>query len=107
MDLSLRYDASNGPYAPDPASSSLPSQSSGLFEWSNALIPAFALTRLVRALVHRPAARLKTPSAVFPTFAPDELRYIVSFGDSYTSTRFDVGGGHPRPESPLGNPPYP
>ncbi|RAK75167.1 SGNH/GDSL hydrolase family protein [Aspergillus fijiensis CBS 313.89] len=34
-------------------------------------------------------------------------KYVISFGDSYTSTTFDVTGTKPSAANPLGNPPYP
>jgi phospholipase/lecithinase/hemolysin len=33
--------------------------------------------------------------------------YLVSFGDSYSQTGFDVNGAKPSDANPLGNPPYP
>ncbi|RAH47336.1 putative cellulose-binding GDSL lipase/acylhydrolase [Aspergillus brunneoviolaceus CBS 621.78] len=34
-------------------------------------------------------------------------KYVISFGDSYTSTTFDITGTKPSAANPLGNPPYP
>lgn len=33
--------------------------------------------------------------------------YLISFGDSYSQTGFDVGSSKPSPANPLGNPSYP
>lgn len=88
MDLQAGSDASAGPF-------------------TTGLIPIFAFTRLIKSWLHRPTARVETSPAVFPTFELEELRYIVSFGDSYSSTLFDRHGKQPSPEAPLGNPPYP
>ncbi|KAI4153132.1 MAG: hypothetical protein L6R39_001655 [Caloplaca ligustica] len=35
------------------------------------------------------------------------VRYLFTFGDSYTSTSFNIHGAQPSPENPLGNPAYP
>ncbi|KAL8718971.1 MAG: hypothetical protein Q9225_003964 [Loekoesia sp. 1 TL-2023] len=35
------------------------------------------------------------------------VRYLFTFGDSYTSTSFNIHGTQPNPENPLGNPAYP
>ncbi|RAL07132.1 SGNH/GDSL hydrolase family protein [Aspergillus homomorphus CBS 101889] len=47
--------------------------------------------------------------ASLAVFAPVGARtkYVVSFGDSYTSTTFDLTGTKPSAANPLGNPPYP
>lgn len=34
-------------------------------------------------------------------------KYVISFGDSYTSTTFNITGTKPSAANPLGNPPYP
>ncbi|KAL8930353.1 MAG: hypothetical protein Q9172_000062 [Xanthocarpia lactea] len=36
-----------------------------------------------------------------------DLQYLFTFGDSYTSTSFNINGPQPSRENPLGNPPYP
>ncbi|KAL8657015.1 MAG: hypothetical protein Q9226_002342 [Calogaya cf. arnoldii] len=35
------------------------------------------------------------------------VQYLFTFGDSYTSTSFNIRGPQPSRENPLGNPPYP
>lgn len=35
------------------------------------------------------------------------ISHIFAFGDSYTTTGFDVNGAQPSEANPLGNPPYP
>ncbi|KAL8963916.1 MAG: hypothetical protein Q9183_004849 [Haloplaca sp. 2 TL-2023] len=35
------------------------------------------------------------------------LEHLFTFGDSYTSTSFNIRGTQPNEENPLGNPPYP
>ncbi|KAL9001763.1 MAG: hypothetical protein Q9188_005273 [Gyalolechia gomerana] len=35
------------------------------------------------------------------------VKYLFTFGDSYTSTSFNIHGAQPSPENPLGNPAYP
>lgn len=40
------------------------------------------------------------PKAVTP-------RYLISFGDSYSQTWFNISGEKPSPQNPLGNPPFP
>ncbi|KAL8812819.1 MAG: hypothetical protein Q9200_000748 [Gallowayella weberi] len=35
------------------------------------------------------------------------IKYLFTFGDSYTSTSFNIHGPQPNPNNPLGNPPYP
>ncbi|KAI4119894.1 MAG: hypothetical protein LQ345_000152 [Seirophora villosa] len=35
------------------------------------------------------------------------IDYLFTFGDSFTSTSFNINGPQPSPENPLGNPPYP
>ncbi|KAL2812914.1 hypothetical protein BDW59DRAFT_178367 [Aspergillus cavernicola] len=34
-------------------------------------------------------------------------KYLISFGDSYTATNFNITGAKPSTANPLGNPPYP
>ncbi|KAH8168290.1 GDSL-like lipase/Acylhydrolase domain-containing protein [Sarocladium implicatum] len=34
-------------------------------------------------------------------------RYLITFGDSYSQTGFDINGAKPSAENPLGNPPLP
>jgi phospholipase/lecithinase/hemolysin len=46
----------------------------------------------------------KTSSTPTSTAA---VKYLFSFGDSYTSTTFDITGTKPVVGNPLGNPPYP
>lgn len=41
----------------------------------------------------------------WPGFAG--VKNVFSFGDSYTTTNFDVRGQQPTPDNPLGNPAYP
>ncbi|KAK7032147.1 hypothetical protein VNI00_013321 [Paramarasmius palmivorus] len=63
-----------------------------------------------------------TASTVVPTSPPSSTtsnpaptssapstgtNYWFSFGDSYTSTSFDINGAKPAPGNPLGNPAYP
>ncbi|KAI4285791.1 MAG: hypothetical protein L6R38_000344 [Xanthoria sp. 2 TBL-2021] len=35
------------------------------------------------------------------------IQYLFTFGDSYTSTSFNIRGPQPNPQNPLGNPAYP
>ncbi|KAL8684040.1 MAG: hypothetical protein Q9186_000070 [Xanthomendoza sp. 1 TL-2023] len=35
------------------------------------------------------------------------IKYLFTFGDSYTSTAFNIHGPQPNPDNPLGNPAYP
>ncbi|KAK4101188.1 carbohydrate esterase family 16 protein [Parathielavia hyrcaniae] len=41
------------------------------------------------------------------TVDPCMLKYLISFGDSYSQTGFDINGNKPSSGSPLGNPPLP
>ncbi|OJJ01833.1 hypothetical protein ASPVEDRAFT_129268 [Aspergillus versicolor CBS 583.65] len=34
-------------------------------------------------------------------------KYLISFGDSYTATEFDITGEQPSSSNPIGNPPFP
>lgn len=43
----------------------------------------------------------------WPGFSSTQLRYVFSFGDSFTSTWFNWRDNPPSSETPLGNPPYP
>ena len=36
-----------------------------------------------------------------------QIETLFIFGDSYSSTEFNLGRGQPNPSNPLGNPPYP
>ncbi|KAK3485440.1 uncharacterized protein B0T23DRAFT_390321 [Neurospora hispaniola] len=40
-----------------------------------------------------------------PTFT--SAKYLISFGDSYSQTGFDINGSKPSSSNPLGNPPLP
>ncbi|KAI9375921.1 hypothetical protein BJX61DRAFT_531263 [Aspergillus egyptiacus] len=42
-----------------------------------------------------------------PTTSPSSTKYLISFGNSYTATSFDITGEKPSPANPLGNPPFP
>ncbi|KAK4120634.1 carbohydrate esterase family 16 protein [Parathielavia appendiculata] len=41
------------------------------------------------------------------TVDPCALKYLISFGDSYSQTGFDINGNKPSSSNPLGNPPLP
>ncbi|KAL9085800.1 MAG: hypothetical protein Q9165_007432 [Trypethelium subeluteriae] len=43
----------------------------------------------------------------FKGLAWSQIDTIFVFGDSYSSTEFDLKGAQPNPANPLGNPPYP
>ncbi|KAF2750286.1 carbohydrate esterase family 16 protein [Sporormia fimetaria CBS 119925] len=46
-------------------------------------------------------------SVVTPLGSVEAANYLVSFGDSYSQTGFEVSGAKPSPSNPLGNPSYP
>lgn len=46
-------------------------------------------------------------TSAWPGFSSTQLRYIFSFGDSFTTTWFNWRDNPPSPATPLGNPPYP
>lgn len=48
---------------------------------------------------------LDTPTRSWPGWP--NIEYMVVFGDSYTTTRFDTSGDQPSRANPLGNPPFP
>ncbi|KAL4933229.1 SGNH/GDSL hydrolase family protein [Aspergillus undulatus] len=54
-------------------------------------------------------ALLATPAVAIPYFSYPlaTQKYLISFGDSYTSTSFNITGAKPSSSNPLGNPPYP
>jgi phospholipase/lecithinase/hemolysin len=39
--------------------------------------------------------------------APAAVKYLITFGDSYSQTGFDINSTKPAPGNPLGNPPLP
>ncbi|KAF4978453.1 hypothetical protein FZEAL_5178 [Fusarium zealandicum] len=41
------------------------------------------------------------------TLAASSIKYLITFGDSYSQTGFDVNGEKPSASNPLGNPPFP
>ncbi|KAF4457697.1 cellulose-binding GDSL lipase acylhydrolase [Fusarium albosuccineum] len=41
------------------------------------------------------------------TLAASSIEYLITFGDSYSQTGFDVNGQKPSASNPLGNPPFP
>lgn len=47
----------------------------------------------------------KPPSSNWPGWSG--ITHVISFGDSYTQTGFEVNGTQPSRENPLGNPAYP
>ncbi|KAL2130376.1 hypothetical protein VTI74DRAFT_6538 [Chaetomium olivicolor] len=48
-----------------------------------------------------------TSSAASSTTTPGGVKYLITFGDSYSQTGFDITGTKPAPGNPLGNPPLP
>ncbi|KAL2257533.1 hypothetical protein VTK26DRAFT_9512 [Humicola hyalothermophila] len=50
-----------------------------------------------------------TPTSTEPgeCEATGGVKYLITFGDSYSQTGFDPSGTKPSPENPLGNPPLP
>lgn len=56
----------------------------------------------------KPTVTTTTSASASPT-APSSsgVKYIFSFGDSYTQTGFDITSTEPSVGNPLGNPPYP
>ncbi|KAL2266804.1 hypothetical protein VTJ83DRAFT_6156 [Remersonia thermophila] len=55
------------------------------------------------------ATRTSTSSAATPsnTGDPCALKFLITFGDSYSQTGFDVSGTKPSLSNPLGNPAFP
>ncbi|KAL4916736.1 hypothetical protein BDW62DRAFT_211709 [Aspergillus aurantiobrunneus] len=52
-------------------------------------------------------AYLASTALAVPHFSYPVTKYFISFGDSYTSTSFNISGAKPSASNPLGNPPYP
>ncbi|KAM0421318.1 hypothetical protein ACHAPT_010848 [Fusarium lateritium] len=44
---------------------------------------------------------------VHPILAAPQPKYLITFGDSYSQTGFDINGEKPSSSNPLGNPPFP
>ena len=65
-----------------------------------------SLTAIVTLLVSTVSSNpTPKPSTHWPGW--DGIKYLVVFGDSYTTTGFDVSGAQPSRQNPLGNPAYP
>ncbi|KAL4863792.1 hypothetical protein BDV12DRAFT_201726 [Aspergillus spectabilis] len=52
-------------------------------------------------------ALLASTAIAVPHHSYQVTKYLISFGDSYTSTSFNITGAKPSASNPLGNPPYP
>ncbi|KAK5662462.1 hypothetical protein OQA88_8373 [Cercophora sp. LCS_1] len=48
-----------------------------------------------------------TAPTATPTPSPSAEKYLITFGDSYSQTGFDISSTKPSPSNPLGNPPLP
>jgi phospholipase/lecithinase/hemolysin len=55
------------------------------------------------------ATSTRTSSSALPTNTGDpcSLKFLITFGDSYSQTGFDITGTKPSTSNPLGNPPLP
>lgn len=54
----------------------------------------------------KPSSSSTTSSSV-PVPTSTSAKYLISFGDSYSQTGFDINGSKPSSSNPLGNPPLP
>ncbi|KAL4880344.1 hypothetical protein BJY04DRAFT_80403 [Aspergillus karnatakaensis] len=52
-------------------------------------------------------ALLASSALAVPHFSYPATKYLISFGDSYTATGFDITGEKPSAANSLGNPPWP
>ncbi|KAL5340216.1 hypothetical protein BJX70DRAFT_387447 [Aspergillus crustosus] len=52
-------------------------------------------------------ALLASTALAVPHHSYPVTKYLISFGDSYTATSFNITGEKPSASNPLGNPPYP
>ncbi|KAK4237012.1 carbohydrate esterase [Achaetomium macrosporum] len=54
-----------------------------------------------------PTRTSSTSSTASSSTAPSGIKYLITFGDSYSQTGFDITSTKPAPGNPLGNPPLP
>lgn len=52
-------------------------------------------------------ALLASTALAVPHARAPGSKYLISFGDSYTATEFNITGEQPSSSNPLGNPPFP
>ncbi|KAL4783824.1 hypothetical protein BJX76DRAFT_357609 [Aspergillus varians] len=52
-------------------------------------------------------ALLASTALAVPHQSHPRTKYLISFGDSYTTTNFNITGTKPSASNPLGNPPFP
>ncbi|POS75545.1 cellulose-binding GDSL lipase/acylhydrolase [Diaporthe helianthi] len=51
--------------------------------------------------------KTSTTSTATPSSAPIGTKYLITFGDSYSQTGFDINGNKPSASNPIGNPALP
>ncbi|KAJ9619886.1 hypothetical protein H2203_008160 [Taxawa tesnikishii (nom. ined.)] len=69
------------------------------------LAAALSLTSVIQAMPHFPFHRPSPKKCYYPGWAG--IKYMFTFGDSYTTTGFNDTLTQPNRANPLGNPPYP
>ena len=52
-------------------------------------------------------ALLASTALAVPHARAPGAKYLISFGDSYTATEFNITGQQPSSSNPIGNPPFP
>lgn len=52
-------------------------------------------------------ALLASTALAVPHARASGAKYLISFGDSYTATEFNITGQQPSSSDPIGNPPFP
>ncbi|KAL9616997.1 MAG: hypothetical protein Q9160_008187 [Pyrenula sp. 1 TL-2023] len=73
-------------------------------------IPGTASTTLTTSAKPTTSTAKPTTSSAAPTSAPapsNGIKYLISFGDSYSQTGWTTSGAQASPQNPIGNPPFP
>ncbi|KAK3312829.1 carbohydrate esterase family 16 protein [Apodospora peruviana] len=71
---------------------------------STTAIPTPVTTTTTSSIITTTSAAAATSSTAA---APSSVQYLISFGDSYSQTGFNINSTKPAPGNPFGNPPLP